>query len=108
MTRPGSIVAVAAVWTSFVAGGCAKEQPSQAVGKEADEVMAKLAAADLLDGKSDKVVSKCASCALAMNGDPQQAWETHGYSLHFCSAGCKSGFEKQGDQAILTMEIPTK
>ena len=69
-------------------------------------VEAKLAEADEFDGKTDKVVSKCASCTLGMDGKSEHALEVSGYTLHFCSEDCKTGFEKDTAKAILALKIP--
>ena len=70
------------------------------------EVEAKLAKADAFDGTEDKIVSKCPTCALAMDGKPEHALEVSGYTLHFCAAGCKEAFAKDITKSILDMEIP--
>ena len=85
----------------------AKEEVKEgvdAVTKAAVE--AKLTEADEFDGKTDKVVSKCASCALGMDGKSEHALEVSGYTLHFCSEDCKTGFEKDTTTAILALDIP--
>ncbi len=99
--------------------GCRKEKPVQkespkeevevredvdAVTKAAVE--AKLTEADKFDGTTDKVVSKCPSCALGKDGKSEQALEVSGYKLHFCSEDCKTGFEKDTTKAILALKIP--
>lgn len=99
--------------------GCRKEKPAQkespkeevevredidAVTKAAVE--AKLTEADKFDGTTDKVVSKCPSCALEKDGKSEQALEVSGYKLHFCSEDCKKGFEKDTTKAILALKIP--
>ena len=99
--------------------GCRKEKPVQkesakeevevredidAVTKAAVE--AKLTEADKFDGTTDKVVSKCPSCALGKDGKSEQALEVAGYKLHFCSEDCKKGFEKDTTKAILALKIP--
>ena len=63
-----------------------------------------LAKADLADGNADKIVHKCAGCALSMDGDAAHSIETHGYTLHMCSAACKSHYEADldGNLAKLT------
>ena len=97
--------------------GCSKEKPAQKesakegaeVEKDTDNtaaVEAKLAEADEFDGKTDKVVSKCASCTLGMDGKSEHALEVSGYTLHFCSEDCKTGFEKDTTKAILALKIP--
>ena len=99
--------------------GCRKEKPVQKesakeevkVDKDIDTdrtaaVEAKLAEADTFDGKTDKVVSKCASCELGMDGKSEHALEISGYTLHFCSEDCRTGFEKDTTKAILALKIP--
>lgn len=99
--------------------GCRKEKPAQKepakeeakAEKDIDTgdaaaVEAKLAAADIFDGTTDKIVSKCPSCALAMDGKSENALEVSGYTLHFCSEDCKTGFEKDTTKAILALKIP--
>ncbi len=107
------------------APGCKKEEPGQtkpagedisvkkvgaadAKGKVTVKVKmeAKLARADSFDGKTDKVVSKCPSCALGMDGSSAHALKVSGYELHFCSADCKTGFEKDTTKAVLALKIP--
>lgn len=97
--------------------GCRKDKPAQEESakkeieaeKDVDTkaaVEAKLAEADEFDGQTDKVVSKCASCALGMDGKSEHALAVSGYTLHFCSEGCKTGFDKDTTKAILALKIP--
>jgi YHS domain-containing protein len=97
--------------------GCRKEKPAQeeSAKKEVEAekavdtkaaVETKLAEADEFDGETDKVVSKCASCTLGMDGKSEHALEVSGYTLHFCSEDCKTGFEKDTTKAILALKIP--
>lgn len=65
-----------------------------------------LAKADAMDGEVDNVVTKCGSCRLGMNGKAEHAVKAHGYTMHFCSAGCKTGFEKDLDKSILALNVP--
>lgn len=48
------------------------------------EITAKLEKADAADGKVDKVVSKCAGCALGMDGKAEHSAKLGDYTLHFC------------------------
>ena len=66
----------------------------------------KLAAADLYDGIADKVVSRCASCNLAMQGSADHAVRIDEYQLHFCSEGCARPFEENPEQAFMAMALP--
>ncbi len=99
--------------------GCRKEKPAQKESAKEEvkvdkdigtdrtaAVEAKLAEADTFDGKTDKVVSKCASCALGKDGKSEHALEISGYTLHFCSEDCRTGFEKDTTKAILALKIP--
>ena len=97
--------------------GCRKEKPVESPKEEVEvredidavtkaAVEAKLTEADKFDGTTDKVVSKCPSCALEKDGKSEQALEVAGYKLHFCSEDCKKGFEKDTTKAILALKIP--
>lgn len=81
-------------------------QPAKSDAEIQAEVEAILAKADQFDGLADKIVSKCAACALAMDGSPDYAVTAHGYTLHMCSAHCKESFEKDMDRSILAMNVP--
>ena len=65
-----------------------------------------LAKADKFDGTEDKIVSKCSSCGLGMDGIAEHAVSAHGYTLHFCSDKCKTGFSKDLDKSILALKVP--
>ena len=103
-----------------VAAGCPKEkaadtdapslaESAKSVKSNADiqaEVEAKLAKADLLDGTADKVVTRCASCALKMDGSEAHALKVLDYTLYFCSERCASTFGEDTTKSILALEIP--
>lgn len=108
---------VALVATVFV--GCEKSEPAkpEAVTKDGgvsvkldvpSPAVALLAAADAVDGKTDKVVSKCPGCALSMDGKSEHKLEAHGYAMHFCAAGCKDTFAKDVEKNILALKVPAK
>ena len=40
-------------------------------------------------------LSKCPSCALSMDGKSEHALLTSGYTLHFCTEGCKTRFDEK-------------
>lgn len=85
--------------------GCKKsEEPLSPADAKAVEAM--LARADMVDGKADKVVSKCAACALGMDGSKDNSFTISGYTMCFCSAGCKEEFEKAPSKAIMAIKIP--
>jgi hypothetical protein len=81
----------------------AATEVEQAIDVAAVEAM--LALADRADGTEDRVVARCAACALGMDGSPEHMLEAHGYEMHFCSAGCKDGFAENTDEAILAMAL---
>ena len=62
--------------------------------------------ADVLDGAEDKVVSKCAGCALGMNGSEDHQLNVGEYKMNFCSKYCRDEFDKDTETKILAMEIP--
>lgn len=70
------------------------------------EAVALLAQADALDGAEDKVITKCASCGLAMDGNDENTIVVEGYTMKFCSPKCKEKFEKEPLKAVLAMEFP--
>ena len=70
-----------------------------------DQVLAQLKKADLLDGKEDKVVTKCAACSLGMDGSTDHKNELHGYEMHYCSAKCKEAYDKDGEHLLMELEI---
>ena len=108
----------------MVAAGCRKDEPAkpkqvppveEAKTKKIPKiddvkpeaaVEAMLAKADAVDGKVDKTVSKCAMCALGMDGKAELASEASGYKLHFCNDGCKKTFDKDPTKVILALKIP--
>lgn len=71
-----------------------------------DTHKANLAAADKLDGAEDKVVHRCYSCALGMDGDAANAAKVGDYELHFCSEGCVDNFVGSADDVLATTGIP--
>jgi len=68
-------------------------------------VVAKLAKADALDGKTDHVVSKCGMCNLRMPGSDAHTTTVGDYELHFCSDHCKESFDKDPNKAVLAFTI---
>ena len=107
---------VAALSAALIAG-CAKEEKSvetpkteasKAEAAKAEDPEVVLAKADEFDGVADKIVSKCSSCGLGMDGKAEHAVSAHGYTLHFCSDGCKTGFSKDLDKSILALKLPDK
>jgi len=80
----------------------------EGVAKMTAEMEAKLTEADALDGKTDKVIVRCASCQLGMDGSKDNSLAVAGYTMYFCSGKCKDGFAKDIKESVLAMKIPTE
>jgi len=72
-------------------GGAVADTPAAV---DPAKVAAGLKTADAADGTEDKVVHKCAGCALNMDGSADHTISHNGYTLHMCSTMCKAHFEK--------------
>ena len=83
------------------AGAAAKADAPKATPKAlTDEGKAGLAAGDLADGTADKVVHKCASCMLKMDGSADHTASIGGYEVHACSAECKERMESDPESVF--------
>lgn len=71
-------------------------------------IMATLNAADAFDGTADKVISKCASCALMMDGKPEMKADVAGFEMHFCSAPCQDSYKNDAKGRLETLKIPSE
>lgn len=85
--------------------GCQKVQPPPKNPITREQVVVKLAQMDLADGLEDKTVAKCAACALKMTGSTEHEFMVYDFKLHFCSDGCKKGFESSTDEKILDLQF---
>jgi len=65
-----------------------------------------LAKADQVDGKADKIVAKCASCDLGMEGAKEHALKAGEYTLLFCSDDCKQTYAKDLEKSVLAIKLP--
>jgi hypothetical protein len=72
----------------------------------AEDLTAKLAAADKADGAEDHVVSKCTGCLLGMSGDRAHAVTFGEYTLHLCSEGCKQAVGADPAKAVAALPPP--
>jgi hypothetical protein len=70
--------------------------------------LAALAKADAADGKVDKIVSRCLTCMLGMEGRPENAATYGEFTLHFCSKPCKEAFLNDPEKAALALKFPEK
>ena len=107
------------VWAVAIAAaviGCnqAGESDDKASGDTANvnqvsipaDLNGKLAEADMLDGKADKHIHKCYSCALGMDGKEEYTAEVNGYEVCFCSEICLESFEKDAEKIVSDTKIP--
>ena len=99
--------AIAAVAVGLVAAGCGGKTASDKPGKQPagltalqPEEVTILAAADRVDGQTDKVVANCANCRLNMAGKPEHALQAGEYAMHFCSESCKTQFAEDMHASI--------
>jgi hypothetical protein len=76
------------------------------VATPSDEILSRLAAADAADGATDKIIRKCITCSLLMDGDPKHTAEAHGYEAHLCSDQCLYRFTRDPDRALMSMKPP--
>ena len=84
----------------------AEADKSASVNTPSAAALALLAKADAADGATDKVVSKCVTCMLGMEGQPDHAATYGEYTLHFCSEACREHFIKDREKALLALEFP--
>lgn len=74
----------------LILGACSKDKaPKEVPADQKGELIARLASADAADGTTDKIVGKCATCALRMDGKAENELKLEGYTMHFCSSKCK-------------------
>jgi hypothetical protein len=55
---------------------------------------------DQADGTANRVVHKCANCALVMEGDPKHASTVAGYTFHSCSDTCKPALDANPGEVV--------
>ncbi|QDV89549.1 hypothetical protein RAS2_06190 [Phycisphaerae bacterium RAS2] len=92
--------------TAAAPADAAAPTPGHAPTANRETLLAKLASADAFDGKTDKVVSKCAGCALGMDGSEKYTVQFEGYSLHLCNDACRKQFASDTVNAVLAMRVP--
>ena len=96
----------------FLLGGCGKtEEPSAppvsaSQSKSGVAVLTALAKADAADGTVDKVVSKCVTCMLGMEGKAEFATAWGDYTVRLCSVECKETFTRDPEKALLALKFP--
>lgn len=101
---------IAAVLTIGLVGCSGKtEEKSGSDDKSAakpvsEATAAALAKADAVDGKEDKVVSKCVICSFSMDGTTDFVAKVGDYTLHLCSEDCKTSVEEDPDKALASVK----
>ena len=97
--------------SAFLMAGCnsskapANADKSASISAPSAAALALLAKADAADGAADKVVSKCVTCMLGMEGQPDCTATYGEYTLHFCSEACREHFIKDREKALLALEF---
>lgn len=110
--RPALVLMLLLAWGCGSGSGepVAEQEPVQPATETEEvpvvDVGAKLALADEFDGVADRVVSRCPSCSLRMDGSAEHAVQFAGYELLFCSAGCAESFAADPEAGILALVIP--
>ena len=57
------------------------------------------------DGKVDKLVHRCAGCALGMDGEEKWPLQVQDYNMHFCKQACLDRDDKDPAKAIAALKI---
>jgi hypothetical protein len=70
--------------------------------------LAKLAAADRLDGTEDEVIELCPACGLRMAGKSEFACRIGAYTTHSCTARCSRAVCEDPDAVFAEIEVPEK
>ena len=92
-----------------LAVGCREEDAGEkkdAPSADVETVAVKLAAADAYDGTTDKIVSKCLTCGLKMEGSDEHAVTVEGYAVHLCGPERATKFKEDTTKAILALQVP--
>lgn len=64
-----------------------------------------LAKADALDGQTDKIVTRCASCALGMDSSNEHRLQVGEYTMYFCTDDCKKAFREDIAKSVLGLKL---
>ncbi|MCU0864623.1 MAG: hypothetical protein MUC36_12565 [Planctomycetes bacterium] len=94
-----------------LAGACSSDAvptaPTTPTGPIAStpELDVKLAAADAKDGQVDKVVHRCAGCALGMDGKAEHSVQVGGYTLHLCKPACLARYQRDAVGELTKLTI---
>ena len=79
------------------------EVPSALPALEGEALLA-LEAADAADGATDKLVSKCVTCKLHMDGKTEHSVGVGDYQVNLCSDYCLKSFIRDPVKALLALQ----
>ena len=92
---------VVLVLFACASAGCSPQTQTPEPAKPLSEVaLSKLAAADKLDGKEDKVITKCPACMLNMDGHAKHSSQLEGYTVHSCHQACAEALEADPEKVL--------
>ena len=100
MIRWIGLLALLACEDSVANPGVAESPTSPVSVVLTDEQRMTLDAADLYDGTADQVIAECTRCSMMMPGSTDHSSQVGDYTLHFCAASCKAGFDANPEQGI--------
>ena len=109
---PGKAIMLLNLLVASLAMGCGTQKAPDARQKHAlaeppgAALLAILAKADAKDGSVDKVISKCVTCQLAMEGKREYSVTYGGYAVHLCSEECKKTFSRDPAKALQALSFP--
>jgi hypothetical protein len=111
ITRPRRVLRTSFTCVAFLTFlACSKQEAPAAAAPMpvTAETVAKLAAADALDGAVDKVVHRCAGCMLGMDGKAEFPLQVQDYTLHLCKQGCLDRLKADPAKEIAGLTVPAK
>jgi hypothetical protein len=95
-----SLVLFAAAAAVAVLSACPASEPAAPPPPLSAAAKAKLVAADLADGKEDKIVSKCPACNLAMDGHTDHTTSLEGYTVLSCHEACAAALVEDPERVL--------
>ena len=111
-SRLSALALTGSILASLLLASCGSDeapaQESTASQPSLDDpaVAAALVKADAFDGTEDKVVSRCVTCSLRMDGLEAHPSEIGDYTFHLCSADCLERFEGGKEAALMGVRYP--
>ena len=94
---------------AFVLAACGGDKPAPvaptAPVAATPEMTATLAKADAKDGAVDKVVHRCAGCALGMDGKAEMPLLVGEFTMHFCKPACLDRYAKDAKGELARLKV---